>query len=307
MNDFVTTSTTEEVAAVAPATGTAPDAVENKSAQAAPAENAPARLEEKPVESETAEEDGESEQDEDAEEQSRDAEQPRKKRGGFKRRIDKLNGRLTAVEQEKEYWREQALKLQKPEPAQGGAKTPIAQDGRPTQDAFDTHEEYLEALTDWKVDQRDRANQAKATEQSQKSAFDEKVQSYQAKVKEFAKTHDDFDDVLESVGDIPMSIAVQQSLLESEIGPEIAYELAKNPGEYERICSLGLVPAARELGKIEAKLLAEKSKPPVESKTTKAPKPVAPVSTKNAGSIQKSPDEMDFEEFKAWRKKSMKG
>jgi hypothetical protein len=81
------------------------------------------------------------------------------------------------------------------------------------------------------------------------------------------------------------------------------YELAKNRKEYERINSLNALAMAREIGKIEAKLSRSKTTEAQEEikKITKAPAPLKPVGSKSSGISNKSPDEMDFHEYKKWR------
>lgn len=107
---------------------------------------------------------------------------------------------------------------------------------------------------------------------------------------------------MEDVDDIPMSLTVQEVILASDNGPELMYELAKNPEEYARICKLPAVQAARELGKFEARISSSQDtkKETKQLTKTKAPPPIKPVGSK-ASSVTKSPDDMDFQEFKRWR------
>lgn len=226
----------------------------------------------------------------DDEPESKD-EKPRK-RNGFKRRIDKLTTRLTDREREIEYWKAQALKSQSPkQDVETERRTESKADvqGRPNPDHFDSHDDFVEALTDWKLEQRERERETKQRETQLKTEHQQQVDSHTARLKTFAKNHKDFEDVLSDVDDIPMSVTVQQVILSSDNGPELMYELAKNPDEYARICKLPAIAAARELGKFEARLSREADEKPEtkEIKTTKAPKPLSPVGSKS-GAVTKS-------------------
>ena len=63
---------------------------------------------------------------------------------------------------------------------------------------------------------------------------------------------------------------------EAEKGPDIAYFLGSNPKEAERISRLSPFLQAKEIGRLEAKLLAD---PPVR-KTSSAPAPIRPIKPK---------------------------
>lgn len=226
---------------------------------------------------------------EDDEKSDSKGEEKSRKPGGFKKRIDKLTKRLSAKEQELEYWRTEALKAKpKEEPAQTTAvKTDT--DAKPKAEDFETHEEYVEKLTDWKLDQRLKAEKAKETETKVQTDYQSRVQKHVERVKEFSAKHSDFHDLIDDIDDIPMSVTVQEVILNSENGPELMYELAKDRETYERICSLPAIEAARELGKFEVKIAKPESKSETkEVKQTKAPPPIKPVGTKSGSAVVKS-------------------
>lgn len=244
--------------------------------------------------SEEAEQEAES-TDDDAEGKATEEDAKPKKKGGFQRRIDKLNQRMSAAQQEAEYWRALALKngaaepAKSEQPAKSEAKT-TQEVGKPNPESFDTHAEYVEALTDWKLEQREAKSKEEARKHELMSKQEQLVSSYMEKSKAFAEKVEDFQEALESVDDIVASPAVQSLILESENGPELAYELAKNRKEFERINSLSPLAAAREMGKIEARLAkaaTAEEKKPEPKKITKAPQPIAPVGSKG-GKASKS-------------------
>jgi len=160
---------------------------------------------------------------------------------------------------------------------------------------FASYDEYTEALADWRArkvlqESRDEHNKRVQHESFQKatSTFNERA----AKVRE---KYPDYDDLFESA---PISEAMAPTILESENGPELAVYLAKNPDVARKLYYLTPTQAARELGKIEAKLddlLQPKS-------VSEAKPPLSPVKPK--GDL---PDGLDDKlSPKEWQKRRAK-
>lgn len=222
----------------------------------------------------------------------------KRKKSGFKKRIDRLNKQKSDLQREMDYWKQEALKAKG---GQGERAEPVKEpkgDGRPKADDFETHEEYVEELAAWRADQRWKENEAKARESQVKSEHQRKVEAYQQKVEKLKEEIEDYDDVMESVDDVRVPVAVQQLLLESENGHELTYELAKNREELERICGLSPLAAARALGAFEASL-AKKAQSTKQIKTTKAPPPLNPVGSKGAAAKGFRAD-MTLAEYEKW-------
>lgn len=295
------TSTTDSAEDVLKAQGskTTPDAVKSEPAEKLASET--------PKESEPLIENESKEDEEKDSDDEKSEDKPQKKKGGYKRRIDKLITRLSAADQEAQFWRQEALKKQGVQEKAEKPVEPLRAEGKPKSDDFESHEAYVEALADWKVDQKLSAREQKAKESDLKTEQQKQVSAHVDRVQVFAKEHEDFNDLMESVNDIPMSITVQEVILGSEIGPELMYALAKEPEEYKKICKMPALQAARELGKIEARLSKNSSTETPELKTTKAPKPINPVGSKPSAASTKSPDQMSFQEFKRWRQQHPNG
>ena len=239
-----------------------------------------------------AEESETSEESEDTEEAEVEVEKKPKPKRGFKRRIDKLNSKLSAAEQEKEYWRQQALANQSQETEKESTiQQSDNENQKPSADDFETHEEFIEALSDWKVEQKLQARENASKERQIKLEKESKLTSFQEKVSDFSETVEDFNEVIEDVDDIVMSVAVQECLLESENGPELMYRLAKDPVEYKRICALSPVAAARAIGRFEAKFQKSEPsevKPKEKIKTSNAPKPPKTLGSRASGGTKKT-------------------
>lgn len=268
---------------------------------AAGGESTPGQNEAEESDPAAAEEGKEETEHEDSEEES-EAEAPKddkpKKKSGWQRTIDKKTRQAAEARREADEAKREAEFLRhRVRELSAGAADPKADPAKPTEapgkpnpDQFDTHSEYVEALTDWKLEQRDKAREAKDQKQRLETEQERLNRTYVERRESFKTEHADWDDVMSEVDGIPVSPAVTQIILESENGPELAYELAKIPKEYARICKLSPLAAAREIGKIESRLAQKASSEtkPETKKITKAPAPLAPVGNGGKGSAPKS-------------------
>jgi hypothetical protein len=201
-------------------------------------------------------------------------EKPHKKTGS-----QRLREKLAREAEEKEYWKAEALKKATP----ATPATPQAA-GKPRQEDFDTHEAWVEAVTDWKVDQKLAERETKTEQTKRQQSWNEKADKARAKF-------EDFDDALESAP-APTPI-VSEVLNESPIGGEVAYHLATHLDLYKRINAMRPPAAALELGRLEAQITAKQA-PPVPKAATKAPKPPTPIA---AHSATKPSDDGRFVEY----------
>lgn len=199
---------------------------------------------------------------------------------GVKKRIGKAVAKQRAAEAKAEQLARENEELKKgggktEQPKKEPAKAEEKSSKKPEAGDFKSYEEYVEALTDWKVEQKDAERAKKETERKQaeenkarKSAWDKKIEAARDK-------HDDYDDVMEESGSTPISRAMHNAIAESEIGPELGYYLAKNPDEAARIAKLNPYQTAKEMGKIEDQLTeastdkaaADKAAPAEDKKT----------------------------------------
>jgi hypothetical protein len=264
----------------------------------------PAADEKKSVEtkavSETVEEPNESHEGH----ESDDHDEKPKKKGGFQKRIDKLSQKAAQAERDRDYWREQALKSSKPQPEVKEPEKKADTSSKPKPDDFEKHEDYVEALTEWKADQKiekkfaDRDRQEK--ESRAKSEKEKLIKTHSDRLKEFKKSHVDFDEVFSEISDERVSPVLESAILESENGPELMYELARNPDEFRRINGLDAVSAARAIGRFEAAFQKGSSEETeAEPKKTKAPAPIKPVGSKASQPKTSKDDNLPYDE---WRK-----
>ena len=100
---------------------------------------------------------------------------------------------------------------------------------------------------------------------------------------------------MQEAEDLPLTPAIYEAVLDSDIGPALVYHLAKDLELYEKISKMPPLSAAREIGKLEAKLMKD-NKPNV----SKAPPPINPV-TKQSGTVKKDPNSLSYKEYCAAR------
>lgn len=234
-------------------------------------------------------------------------EKPKKKQGGFQRRINKLNSRLSAKEQEAEYWRQEFLKSKSSKDEQTPAKNNVKAEGRPKADDFESHEDYIDALTDWKMEQKISSLEEKHQKERMQRDFQKKTQTHAQRVKDFSKKHSDFNEVLEEVDDVRVPGSIQELIIDSENGPEIMYELAKNRDELERICALSPLSAAKAIGRIESRLSVSDDKKQNIITKKKVVNPPTPIRSRSEKTTQKSiyDDELSQAEYEALRRKQL--
>lgn len=221
---------------------------------------------------------------------------PKKKSG-----VQRLKEKLSAKDQELEYWKQQALRGAG-EPKKETPKLETAStDKAPEEGDFETYGEYVRATARWEARQELKAEAAKTREHEVKTQHQRAEAAFIERVESFIEKHDDWDDVMEEIDDIPIPMALQAEFRTAEDGPRLMYDLAKNRAELERIAKLPAHMIPRAIGRFEASL--EKKATTTEAKTTKAPAPLNPVKAGGTGSAKKSIYDADlsFAEYERLR------
>lgn len=178
--------------------------------------------------------------------------------------LDAIVGKRLAREQRK-WEREQAQRL-----AEQQARQPVAPP--PAPDDFENAQAYAEALAEQKAQEllarREAAKQQAAL-----------LEAYKDREEEAREKYDDFEQVAYNKH-LPVTDYMAQAIQASDIGPEVIYHLGSNPKEAQRIANLPPILQAKEIGRIEAKLVAE----PPTKRTSTAPAPLAPVTATRSSS-----------------------
>jgi hypothetical protein len=188
--------------------------------------------------------------------------------------------------------------------AEGKAQAPGAQapaNEKPTPDKYDNYADFVEALADWKAEQK--VNKALA-EQSQRTAQQAVATTFQGRVQEFVKTTPDYVDVVGN-SDVPVAGHVAEHIQDSDHGPALAYHLAKNPELAARLNAMSPNAAAREIGRIEATFANPQSagtKPPPAKKLSETPAPANTSTSGQGRTVQKDLASMTPAEYEAHRR-----
>jgi hypothetical protein len=244
------------------------------------------------VETTSADSDEESTTAADSETATEDQEQPKKK-GGFQKRIDKLTREKAELEARLAAATAGTKAEEKP------AEQKPAAEGKPQAKDFVTYEDYVEKLTEWKLEQREIAKTAKAQADAQAAEQRKAAESWNTQLADARTRYADYDQV--AFQDVPISDAAVKAIMHSENGADVAYHLGQNPEERERINTLNPIAAAVAIGKIAATLAKTSSTPETKKpKVSAAPPPIKPVNSKTANT-QKSVDEMTSAEYRAAR------
>jgi hypothetical protein len=225
------------------------------------------------------------------------AEKPKKT--GFQKRIDELTREKYEAQAQAKFFAEQLKSKETSQPATPANAAPAV---APKADDFDTYEEFIDALSDWKVDQklaaREAATQAKAADNSKAEAQRVQATSMQARIAEGRDKYDDFDHVALNQA-IPITQDMALAVADSEVGADLAYYLGSHLDEAARISQMTPSAQYRAIGKLEAKL---ESRPVQTAEKSKAPTPIKPVAKGAKATID--PNSMSIDEWMEWRKKT---
>lgn len=249
---------------------------------------------EQPVKQETAAPEGKVESTEKPQGQERD-EQGRF-RNPVQPRLDELTRKARENEREAAYWRQRAEAREQAEKEAAAPKKPVKED-------FENYDEYVEALADFKAEEKvSKRLEAEKAEQAKAREAESRQSSWAQNAAKFAQSTPDYHEVM-SASDVPVAPHVIEALEDFEDGPRVAYHLAKNPDIADQLNAKSLAAAAREIGRIAATLARETATPSAQNeeepaparaaapppaparKTTSAPPPVKPLSQGKSNTV----------------------
>ena len=215
-----------------------------------------------------------------------------------KARADAAEARAAALEaKEKE-------RAPKPEP-----------DGEPQPGDFTDAIQYARALAKFEAKKAVEADRAERQADTDRQERQKTLDAFNKRVEEAKSYIPDWEEMVNSATDLKVSDEVRDSVVESDVGPEILYFMATNPEFVQKLGSMSTRKALIEIGKLEAKLeKAEKDdepepKPKAEPKTEPKARPIViqPIRAKSNGVSAADADEVTvpYEEYKAARMKQM--
>jgi len=219
--------------------------------------------------------------------------EPKKKMGGFQKRIQKLTTRLAAQEEEIARLRAgvSAAPARQPEA--------LAEPQPPDENSFNSYAEfkaaerkYFSDLAEYKAEQklqaRDKAKEQETEAERAKAREKEAQDSWTKQLEAAHAAHPDLEELLEE--DLPATPAMMQTIVASAYGGEMLHHLASHPEECRRIASLTPHGAQVALGRIEDELSAKKTTTEPQKRTTSAPPPLQPL--KGSGTVTKDPSKL---------------
>jgi hypothetical protein len=250
-------------------------------------------IEEEEVEEPTQDEAEEETQEDETQEDDQDTDdEPEEKPPWFKKRFDRLTYQREQARREAAEAKEERERL-KAEVEKLKATKNVAE-GKPKLEDFDSDEDFFDALTDWKLEQREQKTKAAREEERQTQTKQEAEKTFKETVVSVNTAGEaKYEDYMEAVTSLPgdvMDSELAQAIFETDAPEDIAYHLGKNPKEAAKISKLSPLKKAIALGKIEARLSNKK--------TTSAPPPIKPV--KGKGGTDFDPDKLLDENPAEW-------
>jgi hypothetical protein len=261
-------------------------------------------------ESEPVAEEGESEHDQEPEGK---ATEERKQNPKLEKRFSELTKARKLAEESAANERQQREALEarlreyedRTTPQPKAEESPIGRE--PRADQFDDAFEYAKALAEWSAEKAlyDR-DQQEANRKAQE-AQDKVLQSWKERLEKAKETLPDFDDMVASAT-VQIENTVRDAILESDVGPQILYELASDEEYAQKVAAMPVAKALREIGKLEARFekqeaaeeTAVRSKPVVQK--SKAPAPLSPIRATGSAMDNSIGSDGEFHgSFQAWK------
>lgn len=226
------------------------------------------------------------------------AEDKPKKSGRFQKRIDRLTKRASEAERRAA---EAEARLRELE---GKGDSYTDSDDEPDPGDYESYSDYLDALADWKSEQKGKTADDKSGEKGKGKKqyqepesdpeFDDAIAEVTEAFNETRSKYKDFNEVI-SQHDLTITKDMVKALAETDDPGEVAYYLGKHKDVANRIADLPPLAQAKEIGKLEARLQQKPGK-----KLPSAPDPINPV--KGGDSKRKTAYEADsFREFEQLR------
>ena len=191
-----------------------------------------------------------------------------------RRRLD----RIARAEAERDFLRQQLQVQQQPKPSAKGEPQPTD---------FKTYEEYVNAVIEYRLEQRLSAREQEGQTQRQQREAQQQAAQMRERILEGSDEFEDFEEV--ALADhVPISTAMAAAISESDVPAKLAYYLGSHLEEARRIYALKPTQQVREIAKIEQTLTAAPKPKP-------APEPIKPNS--GTASVDKPIEEQDYDSF----------
>jgi hypothetical protein len=256
-----------------------------------------------------ADDDEPEEEDEDADPEPEPEPKPKKK--SAQERIKELTAKAREAERREAELLKRLEKLEAPKEVPATPEPSKASEGAPDPDAKDADGEAKYPLGEFDPQYiRDLARFTVAEEtRSQRQAYEQErsqqqlLQGWTEKVAEVEKEIPDLRENLEKLSpvfdgaDEGFSDYLAQTIMGSDVGPQVMYYLSQNIGEAQRLVASGPAAATLMIGRLEARFLSTSEEKKQQKKVSKAPTPPESRVRGNSGRFQIAPDTDDLDAF----------
>jgi hypothetical protein len=232
---------------------------------------------------------------------------PTKGTDKVEKRIGELTKKWRTTERERDFERTKRLEA---EAKLKEVSAKIPSEDKPRKEDFDDEADFIEALTDWKIEAKLKTSReevaATVEGEGEKVAVEKVYDELDAVLAKGRGKHDDFIDLVQNE-DLILSPETVEMVMLSDSPEDVLYYLATHPDESAELSTLSPAKVAVRIGVISAKLETPpkteekpvvKEKPPVK-KQSNAPEPIVPVRTE--GLTERDPSKMTPKEYRAWR------
>ena len=235
---------------------------------------------------EDSEPEGDVEQSEPEAKEEAKKQEPEKQKDKLNKRFDKVTKRAQEAEA-KARDLEERLKSYEAGNVQQPKQETVKAEGKPQASQFNDAFEYAEALAEWSAENALKQRDVQEAQRKAQEAQEKVLKTWNEKIEKAKADLPDFDRMVKS-SDIVVSDPIRDSIIESDVGPQLLYHLATNEDFAQQLTEMPVAKALRELGKLEAKFEAKESKPSKADKketvsSSKAPEPIRPLSGGKVG------------------------
>lgn len=210
----------------------------------------------------------------------------------------KLKGvgkRLHQLTSERDYWRQMAQQAQPVEPEKPEEPLRTLADFGHDESKFSA---YLFERAEAKAVKAARTEASTWAKQQEAAA---RKESFESSLAEFADDHPDFYD---GWRETPISQPMAEAIMDSEISAHVAYYLKNNQDVALKLFQLSGPAAAKEIGRIEERLVTEQAKAKAKP-VSQAPSPPPKIEGSDPGNVERDPSKMTDEQYRKWREQTI--
>lgn len=166
----------------------------------------------------------------------------------------------------------------------------------PSRGEFATDEDHQRAELEHVIAKKaEELAERKLAERRERETLEQSTAAFWEKADELVERYPDFDSVVRDP-DLPLNGPILEFVMDSDIGPELAYHLGKHKGEALKLARMSPVKAVMRLVEIQNEI---KSKP--KARVSSAPEPMQPVGNRGRSTASALPSDSD--DMETWMAK----